>query len=284
MALKLLSAGTFCSIQDYGRRGYRNFGVPESGALDIYHYTLANQLLNNLAGSSALEIFAGRYRIRFLHPTYIVLSGAHVNASLNEQFLENNKVYQVEAGSELSLTPNKDGRIIYLSVAGGFQAPSYLGSQSQCSGISPGPRLAVGDRVAYTAVPLIERTFSARPNPLNSYFDNDRLGAFPGPEFPLLPLWVKEAIGSLKFTVGSQCSRQGYRLESTLGPVKFPTELLSQVVMPGTVQLTPAGELIVLMRDAQTTGGYPRVLQLDEPELGQLAQKMPGSKLSFIIK
>ncbi len=101
--------------------------------------------------------------------------------------------------------------------------------------------------------------------------------AFPGPEFDLLSASEKNALQKWHFSVAKESNRMGIQFQEKLENKLHP--ILTGPVLPGTVQLTPSGTLIVLMRDGQTTGGYPRILQLSEAGINTLAQKLPGEKL-----
>ena len=112
-----------------------------------------------------------------------------------------------------------------------------------------------------------------------SQFSSEVIQVFKGPEFELLNLDQQELLLSETFTISKNNSRMAYQLEETLDNSLEP--IITSLVLPGTVQLTPSGKLIVLMRDCQTTGGYPRVLQLKESSINVLSQKFTDAKVKF---
>ena len=110
-------------------------------------------------------------------------------------------------------------------------------------------------------------------------FDDERLEVYKGPEYDSLNASQKKQLETKRYTIAKENSRMAYQLEETLANDLEP--IITSLVLPGTVQLTPSGKLIVLMRDCQITGGYPRVLQLSESAINRLSQKFTGSTLQF---
>ncbi len=115
------------------------------------------------------------------------------------------------------------------------------------------------------------------------HFNSQIFLAAKGPEFDLLNSIVRKILNKIKFKVSRENNRMGYRLSGPPLEVKKQMSMITSSVLPGTVQLTPSGQLIILMRDCQTTGGYPRVLQLSERSINQLAQKKTGDEFFFLI-
>ena len=104
---------------------------------------------------------------------------------------------------------------------------------------------------------------------------------YKGPEYDLLNKQAKEKLNNINFTISKENSRMGYRLEEHID--NKLGSMLTSSVLPGTIQLTPSGKLIILMRDCQVTGGYPRILQLTEKSINRLSQKSTGDSFSFKI-
>ena len=265
------------SIQDHGRFGYRDMGVPVSGAMDLLSVRQANLLLENPPDAAVLEITMTGPTLEFEEPTYICLSGAHMAASLNHVSLENHQVVKVSKGDILSYGRLWDGFRGYLAIKGGIRSEPVLGSRSQFHPVTVQKRLKDGDTVPYT------KTLSYNPIlselKIDAHFHKSHLDVHKGPEFSMLDDAQLAELFTKTFTVSKENNRMAYQLSEPLAP--HSKSMLTSGTLPGTVQYTPAGRLIILMKDGQTTGGYPRILQLSEDSLCTLAQKKLGDPLNF---
>lgn len=275
--IEVLNPGFSSSIQDLGRRGFRKWGVPVSGAMDLESAQLGNRLLQNEEQAAVLEMTLEGPVLRFGCPLYFTLTGAVGKVCLGEQELKVNTPYKALEGEVLSIGRCLGGVRAYLAVQGGFKTPMLLGSRSYYHPISPQARLAKGDQLIVQPasgfepkVWEIKQAKSALRTPLRAY---------PGPELEQLSTSIQDRLLNTSFTIAKENNRMAYQLNELLP--SFTYSMLTSVTLPGTVQLTPAGRLIILMRDAQTTGGYPRVLQLDEASLNGLGQRSTGDYLRF---
>lgn len=275
--LRLLKSGFYTSVQDKGRFGYRDMGVPISGAMDNRAIAKANGLLENDEDSAVLEITMTGPTIEFEENTYIVLAGAFMSATLNNQPIINYKVYEIAIGDILSYGRLENGFRSYLAVKNGFTIEKVLGSRSFSKGITPITHLA--DRSVIPYDPWSSFAPKIPELKIDSYFDETVLAVAKGPEYDILEDKQLEKIFGSDFSVSKENNRMAYQLEETItGHTK---SMLTSATLPGTVQLTPAGKLIVLMKDGQTTGGYPRILQLSDRAISILAQKKMGDTVSF---
>lgn len=276
--IEVLHPGLFSTIQDRGRYGFREFGVPVSGPMDTEAATLANLLLQQDPGTSVLEITQQGPKLRFSDEARIVVTGALLSPMIENEKIRNNQVVTVHADQVLSFGARIAGCRAYVGIKNGFETGKVLDSQSWSPGITRFSRLEKGMKLSFL------KSTSGGVSPLSSVktgdsFYSNILEAFPGPEFHMLSSGQKELLQKNHFSVGRNSNRMGFQLKELL-----PNELepiITAPVLPGTVQLTPSGKLIVLMRDCQTTGGYPRILHLKEAGLNILAQKIPGEKVKF---
>lgn len=276
--VEILHPGLFTSIQDRGRFGYRQFGVPTAGVMDLTAAGMANLLLQNVPDAAVMEITLQGPKMKFLAAAEIVITGAELSPELDSVKLLNNKVYRVETGQVISFGKRTSGYRAYLGISGGFQTEVILNSRSWSPGITSYSRMEKGMKI-----PFLEgkdtsdvRFSSVRPD---VHMNLNLLEAYPGPEYELLGTSKKEALEKMTFSAGKDSNRMGIQFEEKLE--NFLDPIITSPVIPGTVQLTPSGTLIVLMRDGQTTGGYPRILQLTEASLNILAQKLPGERLQI---
>jgi len=279
--IKVLSPGFFTSVQDEGRFGYGKFGVPISGAMDKNSAKLANHILSNEDNDALLEITLGTCKLLFNERTIISITGADFSPKINNQNVLLNESIEIQQGDVLIFNKPTFGVRCYLAVKGGFQTEVVLKSKSFYTGITPQNRLKKNDELLFkpSDISLMKTSSSVKEQATN--FKCTTIEVFTGPEYNLLNDLQKEQFNKTLFTISKENSRMGYRLhehiENDLG------SLLTSAVLPGTVQLTPSGKLIVLMRDCQITGGYPRILQLTESSINNLAQKTTGDTFTFKI-
>lgn len=275
--LRLLKSGFYTSVQDKGRFGYRDKGVPVSGAMDNLAIAKANGLLENEGNAAVLEITMTGPTIEFGENTYIVLAGASMSATLNNRPIVNYRPYKVVAGDILSYGRLEHGFRCYLAVKNGFTSEEVLGSRSYSKAITSSTHLKDRSVIPFDSCSSFEPKISQID--MESYFDETVLEVNEGPEFEMLEDRQLEKIFGRDFSVAKENNRMAYQLQEAIdGHTK---SMLTSATLPGTVQLTPAGKLLILMKDGQTTGGYPRILQLTDRAISILAQKKLGDTISF---
>ena len=125
-------------------------------------------------------------------------------------------------------------------------------------------------------------TKNAKVRFYSSYFESPILKVTKGPEFSKLSLEQQELLCSQNFEVSKHNNRMAYQLLPLFH--NSLDSIFTAPVLPGTIQLTPSGQLIVLMKDCQTTGGYPRVLQLTEESINILSQKFTGASVLMRLR
>tara|TARA_R110002051_G_scaffold269806_1_gene330054 strand:- start:21492 stop:22331 length:840 start_codon:yes stop_codon:yes gene_type:complete len=275
--LKVLKAGFYTSVQDSGRFYYRNKGVPVSGVMDEMSVFKVNSLLENEVSSAVLEITMTGPTLVFEEETYMALGGAKMSATLNNLPIQNYKVYQIKAGDILSFGKLEKGYRSYLGVKNGFTAGEVLGSRSFYKPITRENRLKDNDVVPFVFNNLFKPKISEIK--VDSFLDESILEVSKGPEFELLNDKQLEEIFSKTFSIAHENNRMAYQIQELISPHQL--SMLTSATLPGTVQLTPAGKLIVLMKDGQTTGGYPRIMQLTDKAICILAQKKGGDVIKF---
>lgn len=275
--LKVLKPGLYLTIQDLGRFGHRDIGVPISGAMDVESVKKANLLLENDENAAVLEITMTGPTLQFEEPSYICLSGAHIAATLNNEPIENYKVVKVEKGDIVSYGRLEAGFRGYLAIKGGFQSEKLLNSRSQFYPVTKTSRVKDGDEIPYNITVDYHPKISEVK--IEEHFDRRTLKVYKGPEFSLLSDGQLTEIFTKIFTVSKENNRMAYQLAELIEG--HSDSMLTSGTLPGTIQLTPAGRMIILMKDGQTTGGYPRILQLSEESISVLAQKKYGDELKF---
>lgn len=277
--IKVLTSGFLTSIQDLGRKGHADIGVPISGVMDQYSAKLANAILHNNANDAVLEIAFSNCKLAFKSETYICVSGANFSAKINDKSITINTSVKVLKDDVLSFGKQYYGVRTYVAVLGGFQTENVLNSKSFYQGITNASVIKKGELLPINVLnKVLETTFSAvKTN--QKHFNAKEIECFKGPEFNLLSQMQQNKLLKTEFTISKENNRMAYQLNE---PIENDLkDILTSSVLPGTVQLTPSGKLIVLMRDCQVTGGYPRVLVLAKEAINQLAQKTTNDLFKF---
>lgn len=280
--IKVISPGISITIQDKGRFGFAHYGIPAAGAMDLQSLRLANAIVNNELHTAGLEINYGSVRLEFLIDCKICVSGANFSPQINGKAIAINKRIDVSSGSIITLGKRVYGCRMYLAIQGGINVEKVFGSRSFYKGVTTKSILQKGDliKIFSSKNSLLIKNYSRFKVDLD-HFNSSELLCFKGPEFNLLTREQQNKLINFPFTISTKNSRMGYMLSEKLKN-ELPT-MLSSGVFPGTVQLTPLGNLIILMRDCQVTGGYPRVLQLTENAVNKLAQKFTNDIIKFRI-
>jgi biotin-dependent carboxylase-like uncharacterized protein len=280
--VNVIKSGFYTTIQDLGRMDYQMYGVPVSGVMDLYLAQLANALLGNNKKDALLEITMSGPELQFVNGTFICITGAHMNPMLNQETIKQNYIVKVNAGDILSFGKLELGFRAYLAVFGGFKTETVMNSRSMYNNMTKQFKISNGDELQIEMNSInLEQTHSAiKVN--ENHFASNQIKVFKGPEFEMLSKKEQEQLFTQEFTISKDNSRMAYQLNESIENNLKP--IITSLVLPGTVQLTPSGKLIILMRDCQTTGGYPRVLQLRESSINILAQKFTGNAIYFKIK
>lgn len=298
----VLKPGMLASVQDLGRHGHRERGICPGGALDALGLTLANRLVGNADGAAGLELTLGACEFRFDTDTRIALAGDDFDARLDGLPLRPCWSTPVAAGQRLVLgganaaAAGKKGVRSWLAVAGGIAVAPVLGSRSTDLkagfGGHQGRALKKGDRLPLGPSPLdaaqrARRAFGVRAPAwaLEGAADAGEaiaLRVMPGPECELFTATSVAALWRESWRLTPQSNRMGSRLDGPVLARRRAGDMLSSGVVPGTVQVPPSGQPIILMGDAQTTGGYPRIGVVIRADLWKLAQAPLGGMLRLV--
>tara|TARA_Y100001958_G_C21137041_1_gene476789 strand:+ start:199 stop:1035 length:837 start_codon:yes stop_codon:yes gene_type:complete len=272
--IKFISKGLYTTIQDEGRFGYRNIGVPSSGYMDSESAQIANLILDNPINNPLIEATLIGPTIKFKKSTVICITGANFNPKLNESKISLYTPIDVSKGDILKINNSSIGSRCYISIKGDIIVDRVLGSKSFYSQISDSSVIEKGDEFAFEAN---DRNLTYKS--IHQKFRlNKNIKVFKGPEFSCLDEKSINKLINQEFSIGIN-NRMAYNLNEKIET--GVSSIISSGVIPGTVQLTPSGQLIILHRDCQTTGGYPRILQLNKKSLNNLAQLRTGDKIKF---
>jgi antagonist of KipI len=292
MSLRIIKPGVLDTVQDLGRYGFQHLGINPGGAMDRFAAQTANLLVGNNVDEAIIEIHFPSSIFLFQQETMISVAGADFSATINGEDIPLCQPVIVSKNSILQFQRWKQGARCYLGIKGNLNIQKWLNSYSTnikaaCGGFNGRP-LQKDDVISFKEKNqyknfLCDRDFSLLPWKADIVWNEtpiDRIALFPGNEWEWLTENSKKEFLNESFTIGSLADRMGYRLQTTL-QAKENNELVSAAVSFGTIQLLPNGELIILMADHQTTGGYPRVGHVISAHLPLLAQKQPGDKIYF---
>ncbi|MGC6429445.1 MAG: biotin-dependent carboxyltransferase family protein [Jejuia sp.] len=272
----------YSTILDFGRFGALDNGVPICGVMDERAARLANALLGNSEDAAVMEITLVGPKLKFTKSTVIVLTGADLTPLINGKSTMHNSLLSVQSNDILSFGSLRKGVRCYLAVSNGFKTEKVLGSRSMYSGITKTRTITKGDSIKFGNPKVLNINQFSKLKVDETYIDSNELEVFEGPEFEFLSKDEREHLLTKTFSISKDNSRMGYQLNETLQ--NKLESIITSPVLPGTVQLTPSGKLIVLMKDCQTTGGYPRVLQLSEDAISVLSQKSTGQNIKFCLR
>lgn len=309
--IDVLRAGVLSSVQDLGRTGYRHLGVAKAGVLDALALEVGNRLVGNAPHEAAIEVTVGPMVLRFTQPMRVAITGAQFNATLDGAPVHPWWSLPVQPGQELVLHGPTRAMRGYVCVGGGIDVLPVLGSRSTDIGARfgglGGRTLRDGDRLPTGAAPTRQGRALAVDAPAFGVkapqwcrfaqvaHEPVRRGkhaagaeramsirVLRGPEYDSFDEDARTAFWSDEWCVTPNSNRMGYRLAGTTLERLNETELLSHAVLPGTIQVPGNGQPIVLMGDAQTTGGYPRIGVVIAADLWRLAQVRLGGAVRFV--
>ena len=286
--ITVVKPGWFTTVQDLGRYGYQQYGVPVSGAMDRYSYILANRLVGNQDQDAALEITLKGPELLFENDSVIAVTGADLTPSVNGIGIPLWTSVRVEAGSRLTFGARRAGARSYVAIAGGIDVPVVLGSRSthissQTGGIK-GRALEQGDVLIgrapfpYTCA-RIGRCMPGRLCPVYSTLTTLRI--LPGPQRSSFSEHALEVLTTSPYRLSSQSDRMGYRLEGPKLAHAGARQSISDGTAMGALQVPPDEQPILLMADRQTTGGYPKIAVVISADLHLAGQLMPGDTVAF---
>lgn len=278
--------GLLTTIQDLGRPGHHNAGVPVGGAMDPVALTTANLLVGNPPGAAGLEVTMQGPALVARRGLLVAITGADLSPERDGRPLPLGTSCFLAAGERLTFGARRHGARAYLAVQGGLDGARWLGSRSTFLLVSRGGlggrQLEAGDqlrRLPPAAGPaVVGRTLPAALR--SSTGPGTELRCLPGPHSGRLSPEDRNRFYGTTWVVSRDADRMGARLQGGRLEIEIP-DLLSFGLAPGCVQVPPSGEPIVLLRDHQTAGGYPVVAGVITADLPLAAQLLPGDRVRF---
>ncbi len=285
--IRVLRSAPLNTIQDLGRPLGRRWGVGRAGAMDPVALQMGNLLLGNEAGEAGIELALFPFEIAFDADTAFALTGATAAATLDGEPLPANWSRHAHAGQVLNVQAPRQGVFSYLTFAGGLGIAEVLGARAtdlkghfggvNGAALTAGQTVALRDAQAQARVPVAG--YGTAPGAIAMH--TGPLRVIPAAEWDDFDDASRDAFAREVWTVGREMNRQGYKLSGPTLSLRQRVELLSHGIVPGIVQVPPAGQPIVQMADANTMGGYPKIATVIAADLGRLAQTRPGETVRF---
>lgn len=295
MSVLVLKPGLLDTLQDAGRYGFSNWGINPCGSMDRYAAQVANMLVGNSACEAVLEIHFPGPQLLFEQAALISICGADFTAMLDDQLLPLWQPMVVRRNTALHFDKLQKGGCCYLAMHGGIEIEKWLDSYSTHLKASAGgfngrkleklDRLFQGETRLYFPAWLQENKectlLNWRAHTQKIYEHPHEIFITVGHEWNLLEISSQKDLTAGSFIIHPSSDRMGYQLKGEQLLLKQPVDLISSGVNFGTIQLLPSGQLVVLMADHQTTGGYPRIAHVVSSHLPKLSQLRPSDSIHF---
>ncbi|RLC06542.1 MAG: KipI antagonist [Deltaproteobacteria bacterium] len=284
-SLRVLSPGGYTTVQDMGRFGYQDMGIPVTGTLDLFAPALANLLVGNPENYAVLEITVIGPVLEVLGAIDVAVTGANIGITVNDRPMLEWQSIRLEKGDILSIQQVKQGCRAYLAVNGGIDVPKVMGSCSTYTGGKlggfGGRILEKGDVLKSGSANLLDKPHFIPEKMIPDYLSDKMIRAIPGPQDNFFDEGL-ELFFKSRFLVTPKANRMGYRLQGPSIEIKegMPKSIVSEPSMPGSVQI-PADEQPIILLVEQTVGGYVKIATIISSDLPKVAQSTPGDTLQF---
>ena len=278
MTLIVKDGGLYSTVQDLGRYGYFEQGIPTSGAVDFKSHMLANALLGNDPNCATIEMTYIGAIFSLNSSNYICVVGADMGFSINGIEMPIGKVIKCSAGDEIAFGKAKTGMRAYLGIAGGFQTPVFLNSRSTHEKIGIRRPLKPGDEI------ITECTHEPKENVHLKYIEEDKnIRIIKGEQFDYFNQSEFEKLFIHSLKISTQSDRMGFRLDGVTLKSDLGYDILSEPTTLGNIQVPANGKPIILLNERQTVGGYPKIATVIKADIPKLTQLQPGEPFSFLL-
>ncbi|MCP4720163.1 MAG: biotin-dependent carboxyltransferase family protein [Desulfobacteraceae bacterium] len=284
-AIKIITPGGYSTIQDRGRFGFQNMGVPVSGVLDHFAFDAANLLVGNSDNTPVMELTVMGPSIEILKKMDIALTGAKMGITVNNIPVAQWQSLRVNPGDMVAIGQVQSGCRAYFAVSGGFDVPEVMGSFSTYVGAGiggfQGRPLKAEDVLKSCDTPLLntQRVLPEKDIPVHP--THVTLRAILGPQDDYFDAGIQTFFKS-EYMVTAKADRMGYRLMGETIPIRddMPKSIISEPSIPGSIQV-PADEQPIILLVEQTVGGYAKIATIISSDLGRVAQTTPGDMIRF---
>ncbi|WP_337017600.1 biotin-dependent carboxyltransferase family protein [Oceanobacillus massiliensis] len=286
--IEVIKPGLATSVQDLGRIGFQQYGVVVSGAMDSFALQVANLLVGNSRMEAGIEVVIMGPELRMMEDTVLAICGADLSPKLDGKPVSGWKSFAAKKGQRLTFGQPNNGSYAYIAIAGGIDIPEVMGSKSTYTkagiGGFNGKFLQKGDQLASGGEHVPLRYLTGRgltETAVPSYDPHRKIRVVLGPDKHAFTTNVMDAFCSSTYKMTAQSDRMGYRLDGPELSHLHGADIISDAILPGTIQVPANGQPIILLADRQTTGGYTRIATVISVDLPLVVQKLSGSKLQF---
>jgi len=285
VTIRIAKPGLFTTVQDLGRYGYAHLGVSPAGAADVLSFRIANLLVGNAENVPALEMTLLGATLQFEKSAIVALTGARCECKMGAAQAPFNLAFDVAAGSVLQCGSIRNGARCYLSVQGGFDIPMIMGSASTFAaghfGGLKGRSLQSGD-VLQVRQPSASHVRTLRPGILDSLSASGKLRVTKGAQQEWFGPEAFAKLFSGVYVVSEHSDRSGLRLNGEAVRPRKTSELLTDGIPLGAIQVPQDGQPIILFVDQRTTGGYPKIANVIAADMHRVGQLRPRDEVEFV--
>ena len=288
MGFRVIKGGLLTTVQDLGRNGYQAQGFNVNGVMDRRAFRIANLLLDNPENEAVLECTLIGPTLEFTAPMIISITGGDFRPEINDEEVPMYTALYVAEGDVLKLGSARSGRSCYIAFSNYLKVPVVMGSRStnlKCRiGGFKGRKLEDGDYIETRITRRIYLpTFLSRTLPLKEYEENKAtIRVILGPEEEIFSKKGIKSFLETEYTVGAEFDRMGMRLEGSYIESKRGSDIISDGIALGSIQVPSHGKPIILLADRQTTGGYGKIATVISVDLPKLVQRRMDDKIRFL--
>lgn len=286
MSIQIINPGALTTVQDYGRIGYGEIGFSPSGAVDTKAMEIANCLVGNEIGEGVLECTLFGPTIHFTQDNVIAVTGADMNPKVNDREIPMNTAVSVKAGEDLVLAFARKGCRSYIAFAGGLEIKECFGSKStniKCAiGGYHGRPLKATDEIAFVKPTSKLPDMEKRTYP---YSDADAspkiIRVVMGPQDDYFTEEGLHTFETGRYQLTNDSNRMACKLSGPIIASKQATDIISDGISLGSIQVSSNGQPIIMLADRQTTGGYAKIGTVISTDIPRIAQCKPGDEIRF---
>jgi biotin-dependent carboxylase-like uncharacterized protein len=288
MTITFLQAGPMTTVQDAGRFGFMEYGIGQSGVMDYKSYLQANKLVGNPEDEAVLEMTLMGAQIMFDDDALVAYIGADMQALIDNDEMERGRAYQIKKGQTIKFGMAKSGVRAYLAIAGEIEVPIIMNSKStniKCMvGGFEGRKLKNNDNLQIKTRKDSDKKLEQLLKQMimqEDYTGLHNIRVVLGPQDNLFSQEEINTFLTSEYSVSSESDRMGIRMNGSRIGGEGKTDIVSDGIVFGSIQITSSGQPIVMMADHQTTGGYAKIATVIKEDLPKLAQARPGDKVIF---
>jgi antagonist of KipI len=279
LKIQVLKAGVFSTVQDAGRKGMMFYGISRSGFLDFHSAQVANILVGNKKNASCIEMINLGIQLHFSDKATIAITGADMSPQIDGSDISNYETIEISAGSTLSFKGASSGSVVYLAIKGKWQIDKVLSSVSTYTSARIGG--LTGSTLKKDDVIIIKESHPEIFMKWHDIPDFDNIKEIKFRKGPEWNYFLNQKQLHQPFSKDASGNRMAAPLNSDIVEIKDDPHFKSKPIIPGMIQCTPSGRLIVILQDGQTTGGYPRIGFISKNQLALFNQLRPSQKFNL---